>query len=119
MADQESQSQSAQSQSPVAAPAKSKHSPRIVQFVVDRETIVPAEVIREHSDGTLDLRGKFLQHGFKTVKEKDINPTSGQSAEFDVEVPAPNEEVVIRLRVRPADEGERTPGKAVPGTWFD
>jgi hypothetical protein len=115
MPDQQQQSQ------PLTAPAptKSKSTIRVVQFVVDRETIVPAEVIREHLDGTLDLRGKFLQHGFTTVKESAVNPTDGRSAEFDVEVPQLNEEVVTRLGVRRADEGEQARGKCQPGTWFD
>jgi hypothetical protein len=115
----ESQSQPMTAPAPARERSSSAQRPRTVNFVVDRETIVQVEVIREHSDGSLDLRGKMNQHGWKTIKETSANPANGQSAEFDVEVPDPNEEVVTRLRVRPAEEDAARNGKHVPGTWFE
>ncbi len=107
---------------PMTAPAPARSQPtqvpRTVQFVVDRDHVVDAEVIREHQDGSLDLRGKFNQHTWTTTKEKALHPQSGQSAEFDVDVPADDETISTRLRVRKADEDQARLGRFTPGTWF-
>lgn len=95
-----------------------RSTPRTVQFVVDRDHVVEAEVIREHQDGSLDLRGKFNQHGWKSVKETSLNPQTGQSAEFDVDAIDPNDAIVSRLRVRKADDESIKAKRFVPGTWF-
>jgi hypothetical protein len=68
--------------------------PKVVNFQFDRDTTVLAEVIKEHADGTLDLKATVDHTGkFKTNQSKA--PIEG---EF--------------LRVRPGSRRD-------PGTWFE
>lgn len=113
MSSNKPQSQQSQSQSPRTS------GNRIVRFVVDRDLVVDAEVIREYPDGALDLRGKFGQptHGWKDVET--VHEVTGEKQIFAEDVTTPDPRVTVRSRVRRGDESEVRAGKYTPGTWFD
>ena len=91
--------------------------PRLVNFVVDRETTVQAEVLNSHSDGSLDLKGPFRQPFYKKVD--DLNPETGEPTGFKLDELTSDPTVEVSLRVRRADDDDVRKGRPQPGTWFE
>ena len=106
-------------QSRQSQPQPPRTSPRIVSFVVDKELVVDARVLREHSDGSLDLEGKFGQPHKRWEDKETQNEVTGEKQIFAEEVSQPDPRVSVRSRVRRADEGEVRVNKLTPGTYFE